>query len=209
MSRRKEVNTMNVFQAAKRADCASVCEHLGIKGRRTSANRGMFCCPFHDDKSPSMATYGSEKGFYCFSCGKHGDAVDLYAHVKSVYPVEAARAICAIYDFDYVDTVRRPRSDPTAAPIEAGMLIALLDEWRETKQKLAEAEARHAVEDRDALTPDTWMWQLYMQKASHYREQAAAYAAMTRREVLEDIRKELVALDIAKERRVPFIGFVK
>ena len=39
-------------------------------------NRGGFiCCPFHNEKTPSMKIY--ERNFYCFGCGVHGDVLDF------------------------------------------------------------------------------------------------------------------------------------
>lgn len=44
----------------------------------TNANRrAMVRCPFHSDRTASMAVYPSN-GFHCFGCGAHGNnAVDL------------------------------------------------------------------------------------------------------------------------------------
>ena len=42
---------------------ADVLKEYGIK--RT---RGMFCCPFHNDKTPSAKCY--KKTYYCFACGE-------------------------------------------------------------------------------------------------------------------------------------------
>ena len=36
---------------------------------------GMACCPFHDDKNPSMKL--NEEYFYCFGCGATGDVIDF------------------------------------------------------------------------------------------------------------------------------------
>ena len=39
-------------------------------------NRGGFiCCPFHNEKTPSMKIY--ERSFHCFGCGAHGDVLDF------------------------------------------------------------------------------------------------------------------------------------
>lgn len=35
----------------------------------------MACCPFHADKTPSLAFYEDTNSFYCFSCGKGGDVI--------------------------------------------------------------------------------------------------------------------------------------
>ena len=37
-------------------------------------NRANFmCCPFHNEKTPSMRIY--EKDYHCFGCGEHGDVI--------------------------------------------------------------------------------------------------------------------------------------
>ena len=36
-------------------------------------NRDMFCCPFHNDKSPSAKAYKND--FHCFGCGANSDVI--------------------------------------------------------------------------------------------------------------------------------------
>lgn len=36
-------------------------------------NRGFICCPFHNEKTPSMKIF--EKDYHCFGCGEHGDVI--------------------------------------------------------------------------------------------------------------------------------------
>lgn len=48
---------------------------------------GKWCCPFHDDRSPSLNTFSGRDGksrFKCFGCGTHGDAVDWVRARESV-----------------------------------------------------------------------------------------------------------------------------
>lgn len=33
-------------------------------------SKKMFCCPFHNDKTPSAKVY--EKTYFCFACGRRG-----------------------------------------------------------------------------------------------------------------------------------------
>ena len=47
-------------------------EFYGIRVRRN----GMACCPFHDDKNPSMKV---DQRFHCFGCGEDGDVIDFTA----------------------------------------------------------------------------------------------------------------------------------
>lgn len=39
----------------------------------------MICCPFHDDRTPSMKLYDDH--FYCFACQKSGDVINLAAQL--------------------------------------------------------------------------------------------------------------------------------
>ena len=34
-------------------------------------------CPFHDDRSPSLAVYPRSQSYYCFGCGRSGDVVSF------------------------------------------------------------------------------------------------------------------------------------
>lgn len=58
-----------------------VAKRLGMELRIEKGARTMALCPFHDDKTPSLLIDSSrEQGrqhFHCFSCGAHGDAIDL------------------------------------------------------------------------------------------------------------------------------------
>ena len=37
-------------------------------------------CPFHNENTPSFTFYPKTNTCYCFGCGKHADAIDLYRH---------------------------------------------------------------------------------------------------------------------------------
>lgn len=68
----------------------------------TSIHRGdMICCPFHDDKTPSMKLYDDH--FYCFGCQKSGDVIDLAAQLLRLTNYEVAKLLSA--DFGITDEV--------------------------------------------------------------------------------------------------------
>ena len=52
----------------------AVAEGYGLKVRRN----GMACCPFHNDKHPSMKI---DKIYHCFACGVGGDAIDYVSRM--------------------------------------------------------------------------------------------------------------------------------
>ena len=51
----------------------------------------MICCPFHDDRTPSMKLYDDH--FYCFGCQKSGDVIDLAAQFLRLTNHEAAKRL--------------------------------------------------------------------------------------------------------------------
>ena len=51
----------------------------------------MACCPFHDDKNPSMKL--NREYFYCFGCGATGDVIDLTAQLYTLSPRGAAEKL--------------------------------------------------------------------------------------------------------------------
>ena len=56
---------------------------------------GMMCCPFHEDRNPSMKIY--EKNYHCFGCGESGDATSFVAKLYGLRQIDAAKKIS--YDF--------------------------------------------------------------------------------------------------------------
>ena len=78
---------MNIFQEMKeRVTARQVAERYGLKVRRN----GMACCPFHNDKHPSMKI---NQNYYCFACGAKGDAVNYVAVQFGLSQFEAAKKI--------------------------------------------------------------------------------------------------------------------
>jgi len=52
-------------------------------------------CPFHTDNIPSLFIYPDTNTFYCFGCGKAGDAIDF---VKEYFEISTSEAINKILD---------------------------------------------------------------------------------------------------------------
>ena len=66
----------SVFEAVKQSvTVQEAAQMYGIEVNRS----GMACCPFHDDKNPSMKL--NEEYFYCFGCGATGDVIDFTARL--------------------------------------------------------------------------------------------------------------------------------
>ena len=65
---------MNFSNEIKQAvSMQDICAAYGFEQNRT----GFICCPFHNEKTPSMKIYENGKGYYCFGCGAGGDVINF------------------------------------------------------------------------------------------------------------------------------------
>ena len=103
----------NVFEMVKQSVTVwEAAERYGIEVKRG----GMACCPFHDDKNPSMKL--NEEYFYCFGCGATGDVIDLTARLYNLSPKEAAEKL--VQDFGLIyDSQAPPRRNYVRQKTEA------------------------------------------------------------------------------------------
>ena len=93
----------SVFEAVKQSiTVREAAQMYGIEVNRS----GMACCPFHDDKNPSMKL--NEEYFYCFGCGATGDAIDFTARLYNLSPKEAAEKLAQDFGLAY-DSQAPPR----------------------------------------------------------------------------------------------------
>lgn len=99
-----------IFQKVKHAVTAKqAAERYGLKVNRY----GMACCPFHDDRTPSMKV--GEK-YYCFACCAKGDSIDLAAGILGLNLKEATEQLAKdfgiSYDVPKVKTSKKTRGSP-------------------------------------------------------------------------------------------------
>lgn len=86
---------MNVFEAVKENVTArQAAEMYGIRVNRN----GMACCPFHNDKYPSMKV---DKRFHCFGCQADGDVIDFAARLYELNNLGAAVKLASDFGIDY------------------------------------------------------------------------------------------------------------
>lgn len=66
---------MEITEIKQQLTLATVLHYYGLKTDKT--NR--ICCPFHEDKTPSMQVYYKTQTCYCFSsnCKTHGKSIDV------------------------------------------------------------------------------------------------------------------------------------
>lgn len=83
---------MNLFETVKTAvTVKQAAQYYGFEVKRGD----MICCPFHDDRHPSMKL--NRDYFYCCGCGATGDVIDFVARLFGLSSYEAAKKLA--YDF--------------------------------------------------------------------------------------------------------------
>ena len=103
----------NVFETVKQSiTIREAAERYGIEVGRNS----MACCPFHDDKNPSMKL--NKDYFYCFGCGATGDVIGLTARLYNLSPKEAAEKLARDFGLIY-DSQAPPRRNYVRQKTEA------------------------------------------------------------------------------------------
>lgn len=84
----KRDNTENIEQARS----YPIEGILNIETKR--AGRNFVCkCPFHEDKMPSFTIYTESNSFYCFSCKRGGDSIELLMALKNISFIEAVKEL--------------------------------------------------------------------------------------------------------------------
>lgn len=85
-----------LFDAVREVSAVDAAERAGVQLVRHGG--GLWCaCPIHGERTASLKFYGDTGGWYCFGCGKGGDAVRLYEEMYHVEAVEAARMLAAAF----------------------------------------------------------------------------------------------------------------
>ena len=85
----------SVFEVVKQSvTVREAAELYGIAVGRS----GMACCPFHDDRHPSMKV---DARFHCFGCGADGDVIDFTARLYDLSPKGAAEKLAQDFGLSY------------------------------------------------------------------------------------------------------------
>lgn len=71
---------MEIKEIKEQLSIITVLQHYGLQPNKNK----MVCCPFHDDKNPSMQVYPETNTVFCFSgnCTKNGKAMDAIQFIQ-------------------------------------------------------------------------------------------------------------------------------
>lgn len=82
---------MEISEIKSRLTLSTVIKHYGLKADK----QNRICCPFHEDKTPSMQLYWKTHTAYCFSsnCSTHGKSMDVIDFIKNMEKCNKHEAI--------------------------------------------------------------------------------------------------------------------
>ena len=104
---------MNLFSQIKAAvTTRQAAEYYGLKVRRN----GMTCCPFHQDKHPSMKV---DERYYCFGCHQTGDVIDFVSRLFGLTPYQAALKLAEDFGLHPAPDGAAALPVPTRQPAES------------------------------------------------------------------------------------------
>ena len=140
---------MNLFETVRtNVKAIDVVLMAGFQPNRSK----MICCPFHNDKHPSMKV---DRRYFCFGCGARGDAIDFVSNYYGLSLKEAAEKIISDFGLPYNNTgyaggVRKPiaakRSEYQIWAEKKRELFAYLSRLQE---QLREMKMKYAPKDRE------------------------------------------------------------
>ncbi|MFN3405839.1 MAG: CHC2 zinc finger domain-containing protein [Cytophagaceae bacterium] len=108
---------MEISEIKSRLTLAEVIKHYGFKADK----HNRICCPFHDDKTPSMQLYWKTHTAYCFSsnCKTHGksmDVIDFIMHKENCTKAEAIKKAIELSGGENSPAKTTKPENPTVKP---------------------------------------------------------------------------------------------
>lgn len=106
---------MEIADIKRELRISTVLAHYSLRADKS----WRLCCPFHDDKTPSMQVYTETDTVYCFSgnCKLHGkaiDAIDFIMHMESINKHEAILKAKELLGY------KEPDQSPSYTKVPAG-----------------------------------------------------------------------------------------
>ena len=188
---------MNLFEAVKAAVTPRMAaERYGLAVRQGN----MICCPFHDDRTPSMKL--NEDYFYCFGCGVHGDVIALTAQLFDLPPAEAAKKLAADFGIagqkpSILAKLQRGKSQAEAERRcfrVLGDYLQILQDW---KEHCAPQSPEDAIDPRYAEACHM------LERIENMLDILACGTPQERAEVVADLQKDnRLALMEARNRQI-------
>lgn len=67
----------NVIEQVQDIDIIRIIQDEGFEPKRSGNGRWVICCPFHNEKTPSLSIDAAKNLWHCFGCGEGGNAISF------------------------------------------------------------------------------------------------------------------------------------
>ena len=137
----------DVEAVKERTDVARlVGQYLTLKKTGHDSLSGL--CPFHQEKTPSFSVSPAKQVFYCFGCGKGGDAISFLRELEHLTYVEAIERLA-----QQAGVTLRYEGDSPAERRKAARRLAL----HRTNEEASELYHRMLVDGREAADARSYL----------------------------------------------------
>ncbi|WP_104629756.1 CHC2 zinc finger domain-containing protein [Helicobacter bizzozeronii] len=86
-------------------------DQLGYHPKRAGASY-VISCPFHEERTPSLALYPNTNTWKCFGCGKGSNVIDFVMYRNNLGFYDAAMQVAQMVGFNLQITHHAPKSKP-------------------------------------------------------------------------------------------------
>ncbi len=128
-----------------------VSNDMGSQGKR-SGHITFFVCPFHQEKTGSLAVYDNRNFWKCYGCGKSGDVISWVQLFNNMSFLDA----CKTLGGDYHTSPQSKPFVPTGIKIAPSVPEMTFTDKAETLVKMFHKELLEPTSD-DALTALLWL----------------------------------------------------
>jgi hypothetical protein len=105
-----------ITEAKGRIDIDELVERAGVELTRPGSSR-RGCCPFHDDRNPSLVVWPSKGRWRCFGCSVGGDHLDFIQEWRGTDWIGALRYLADMTGVPWPERRKRPAEDGQAEPV--------------------------------------------------------------------------------------------
>lgn len=150
-------HSVSIGDVAKSIDLQKLIESDLGEPQGGTARDPKWCCPFHEENTPSFHIQPDGKHFKCFGCDASGDAIDYVAKRDGIEPIEAARRLSGEPEPEPTAPGRakasRPRPEPARFPkaIHKDLNGAIAATAQRLKGKEASRYAYHHADGKPAF----------------------------------------------------------
>ena len=120
---------MEISEIKQRLSMATVLQYYNLKPDK----HNRICCPFHDDKTPSMQVYYKTQTAYCFSsnCKTHGKSLDVIDFIMYRENQDKHNAILKAADMLSEAKSRKAGLNGHSVPAATAQSVSNPDSYRE------------------------------------------------------------------------------